>query len=282
MSKEELNKIYAEHPDLMLLTFIEKFLKRAKNEHRIADVHLLEKHLIQEVERHENSDHRETLMFLREIRKVLDAFNVAFLAHQGQKRESGEPFIAHPVHVALYEIYHEVHEVHETNIPRIVASLLHDTVEDTTMSLDDIEDKFGKPMRAMVDNLTQNPQWKEWVEEGELTKIEEAALQYTKAARSLDTMEVKISDRLDNLRTLQAMPDLKCTQKVADTITVGYVEKAVKLNDRLFLEALRDAVKIYMTDKLLVDCFGEEQLPHWQQVRDFEMHEIERGLESIG
>lgn len=280
--RRALKVTFETHPEFELLVLVDRFLRKAVKEHELSRVHELEGHLEAQVEKGTATQgHIDQLRLLQQLRTILDAFNAAFVAHKLQQRRSGEPFIVHPVHVALYEIYHELHEVHETNLPRIVAALLHDTVENTHLTLTDIQEGFGAPVRELVDRLTTSAQWDTWVREGTLSKLEEAALQYTKAAQNVDALEVKIADRLDNLRTLTAMPENLQTQKVIDTIAVGYVEKAVQLHDWLFLRTLRESIDLYATDRRLHAHCDEERFTQLHELRELERQEIVSALATV-
>ncbi|MDQ3538749.1 MAG: HD domain-containing protein, partial [Actinomycetota bacterium] len=83
-----------------------------------------------------------------DVKMVLRAYEVAEGAHQGQMRSSGDPYIVHPVGVAeqLAEL--------GMDTPTIVAALLHDVVEDTEMSVDDVAEQFGAQAAALVDGVT--------------------------------------------------------------------------------------------------------------------------------
>ena len=93
-----------------------------------------------------NRDKKETKL----IRK---AFDVALDAHKEMRRKSGEPYIYHPIAVA--RICAEEMTLGPTSV---ICALLHDTVEDTHMTLSDIEDLFGKEVRLIIDGLTKIPE----------------------------------------------------------------------------------------------------------------------------
>ncbi len=277
--RRALKTTFEKHPEFELLVLVERFLRKAVQIHDLSHIHELEEKLTGLVDaRPVDGEYDVQLELIRALRSVLDAFNVASLAHKQQQRRSGEPFIVHPIHVALYEIYHELYEAHETNIPRIVASLLHDTIEETTLTSTQIEKQFGAPIRDVVERLTDNEQWKTWVKEGALSKLEEAALQFTKASQDVDALEVKIADRLDNLRTLASMPEERQTRKVLDTISVGYVEKAIQLHDWLFLRTVRESIDLYLTDDRLERAYGAASLAQWQELRSIERDEVVAAL----
>lgn len=278
--RSDLQHLYAKNPEFKLLVFVERFLKDALREHSKKRMNELAEHLQAEAEREFASESQQLqLELITQLRLALDAFNAAYYAHKKQKRASGEPYLIHPIHTALYEIYHELHEEHEPHVARIIAALLHDTVEDAHISLVEIRQHFGAPVERIVAQLTTNEQWKVWLEQGALSKVEEAALQFTKASQSTDALQVKIHDRLDNLESLDALPAAVATQKVLDTIAVGYVERAIQRSDYRFLEGAKGAVMRYMTDRQLAQISpSEEVLLQVRQLRDMEIEEIDTAL----
>lgn len=114
-------------------------------------------------------------------------------AHHGQKRATGEPFITHPV--AVCEILLE----YKADITSLISALLHDVVEDTDITIREIQLKFGKQVATIVEGLTK-------VEKGLLEKEEYSAINTEKllTASIIDirVAVIKIADRLHNMRTL--------------------------------------------------------------------------------
>jgi guanosine-3',5'-bis(diphosphate) 3'-pyrophosphohydrolase len=181
---------------------------------------------------------------------VLRAYKVAECAHEGQKRVSGEPYIYHCIAVA--EILSEM------RVPPsvVAAALLHDTVEDTNVTLDDIARDFGDEIALLVDGvtkLTQLPrvsrgdqQEKEIIEEEELREIaerrgevspEEVAVRMQRSRKhdlASETLRktflamgedvrvvlIKLADRLHNMRTLSHMPDQKRRRIAQQTLDI--------------------------------------------------------------
>ena len=88
-----------------------------------------------------------------DTKMIREAFNMALEAHKGVRRKSGEPYIYHPIAVARI-----CAEEMGLGTTAIVAALLHDTVEDTYITLQDIEDKFGLKVRMIIDGLTKIPE----------------------------------------------------------------------------------------------------------------------------
>ena len=148
----------------------------------------------------------------REIANLKRAFNVANQAHQGQVRKSGEAFINHPIQVAL--ILAELH----MDADAIVAAILHDTVEDTLMTLDDVEKQFSAEVRELVDGVTKITRIEiESLSEQQVRNIRKMLLAMSKDIR---VIVIKLADRLHNMRTLQALREDRRIFKARETMEV--------------------------------------------------------------
>ncbi|TXG63376.1 hypothetical protein EZV62_010370 [Acer yangbiense] len=167
-------------------------------------------------------DLRPTLSYLspKELELVHNALKLAFEAHDGQKRRSGEPFIIHPVEVA--RILGEL----ELDWESIAAGLLHDTVEDTNVvTFERIEEEFGPIVRHIVEGETKVSKL------GKLKcKNENISVQDVKAddlrqmfiamTEEVRVIIVKLADRLHNMRTLSHMPPHKQSSIAMETLQV--------------------------------------------------------------
>jgi len=148
-------------------------------------------------------------------RKVRFAVEVAFLAHKGQQRRSGEPFVTHPVAVAAI--------LAETQMDRdtVVSGLLHDTVEDTDLTFEEVEAMFGEDVRQIVEGETKVSKLPKMVRErdshnwdAEREQVENMRSMFIAMAEDWRVVVVKLADRLHNMRTLKYMPAIK-QQKIA-------------------------------------------------------------------
>ena len=141
-----------------------------------------------------------------DVTVVQQAYSLAAKAHQGQRRDSGEPYIEHPVEVAILLAEQEM------DLETIAAALLHDVVEDTEYTLTDIEEQFGPSIAALVDGVTKLSKIPT------LSKEERAAENLRKMfmamAKDLRVIIIKLTDRLHNMRTLKALPPER-QQKIA-------------------------------------------------------------------
>jgi len=138
-----------------------------------------------------SKQYRKTKEDTQLIRK---AFNIAVEAHKDDRRKSGEPYIFHPIAVA--RICAEEMGLGTTSI---VAALLHDTVEDTYITLQDIEDNFGLKVRKIIDGLTKIP---EVLDDNVSLQAENFRKLILTISDDLRVAFIKIADRLHNMRTL--------------------------------------------------------------------------------
>nr|WP_259548243.1 HD domain-containing protein [Heyndrickxia oleronia] len=136
---------------------------------------------------------KSNYLVMSEIELLEEAVDFADKAHLGQKRATGEPYITHPI--AVCEILLE----YNADITSLISALLHDVVEDTHVSITEIEQKFGKQVSNIVEGLTK-------VEKGKLKKEEYSAINTEKllsaSVKDIRVAVIKIADRLHNMRTL--------------------------------------------------------------------------------
>ena len=158
---------------------------------------------------------RNTYLSLSEKDKKLIrlAFETAVDAHKDQRRKSGEPYIMHPIAVAQI-----VADQIGLGATSIAAALLHDVVEDTSLTLDDIELMFGKEVAKIVDGLTKI---------SKLSKDKRVSVQAENFKKMLLTMNddvrvilIKIADRLHNMMTLEFMPEEKQVRIASETLYI--------------------------------------------------------------
>ena len=140
------------------------------------------------------------------------AFAFASKAHEGQKRKSGEPFIAHPVEVAI--ILSDLHMDSET----IAAALLHDTIEDTPVTREDVVNNFNEDVAALVEGVTKITQ----IEVGSLSDEQAATIRKMLVAMNKDirVIVIKLADRLHNMRTLGSLREDRRIFKARETLEI--------------------------------------------------------------
>lgn len=141
---------------------------------------------------------------------VIRAYETAAQAHLGQKRLSGEPYVTHPLAVA--GILAELGMTAST----VAAALLHDTVEDTGYSLDQMRLDFGDEIAGLVDGVTKL----ERVKYGEASAAETVRKMVVAMARDIRVLVIKLADRLHNMRTLRFMPPHKREVKAHETLEI--------------------------------------------------------------
>ncbi|REK52984.1 MAG: (p)ppGpp synthetase [Thermobacillus sp.] len=136
-----------------------------------------------------------TYMKESDIAKIRDAYQFAAEAHKGQVRKSGEPYIEHPVAVA------EILVNMQMDVTSAVAALLHDVVEDTNVTLDDLRERFGETLAMLVDGLTklERIQFRSKEEQ----QNENYRKMFVAMAQDIRVILIKLADRLHNMRTLK-------------------------------------------------------------------------------
>ena len=131
---------------------------------------------------------------------IMKAYNYAFEAHKEQKRKSGEPYIIHPVDVAYIVASLELDDY------AICAALLHDVVEDTEVTLDDIKNEFGPEIATLVDGVTKLGKIISYFDKEE-EQVENYRKFFMAMAKDIRVLMIKLADRLHNMRTLKHLSD---------------------------------------------------------------------------
>ena len=155
----------------------------------------------------------------QDLEAVDKAFYFAVNAHKDQRRRSGEPYIYHPIEVATIA-------AHDIGLGRtsIICALLHDVVEDTPYTLDDIKEMFGEKVSRVVDGLTKFDK----MEGAESMQAENFKKIITSLTYDVRVVLIKLSDRLHNMRTLDSMPKHK-QLKIASETSYIYAPLAYRL-----------------------------------------------------
>ncbi len=144
--------------------------------------------------------------------KLIKAYDFALKAHGDQKRANGIPYITHPI--STTEILTEL----EVDEDTLVAALLHDTVEDTKVTIDEIKELFGEDIAALVDGVTKLSRIpyssKEEVQAENFRKM------FLAMAKDIRVVLIKLADRLHNMRTIGSMPSDKQIEKAKETLDI--------------------------------------------------------------
>ena len=156
-----------------------------------------------------------------DISMIEKAYEVAREAHKDQKRKSGEPYIIHPLCVAI--ILADLELDKET----IVAGLLHDSVEDTWMTCEELEKEFGAEVALLVDGVTKLGQLSYSADKVE-QQAENLRKMFLAMAKDIRVILIKLADRLHNMRTLQYMRPEKQQEKARETMDI-YAPIAMRL-----------------------------------------------------
>ncbi len=185
-----------------------------------------------------------------DISMIEKAYRVASEAHEGQKRKSGEPYIIHPLCVAI--ILADLELDKET----IVAGLLHDAVEDTWMTYEEVEKEFGSEVALLVDGVTKLGQLSYSADKVEV-QAENLRKMFLAMAKDIRVILIKLADRLHNMRTLQYMRPEKQQEKARETMDI-YAPIAMRLGiskikvelDDLSLKYLKPDVYYDLVEKV--------------------------------
>ena len=148
-----------------------------------------------------------------DISMIEKAYRIAKEAHKDQARKSGEPYIIHPLWVGI--ILADLEMDKET----IVAGMLHDAVEDTAMTLDDITKEFGEEVALLVDGVTKLGQLSYSQDKLEV-QAENLRKMFLAMAKDIRVIIIKLADRLHNMRTLEFMTPAKQQEKARETMDI--------------------------------------------------------------
>ena len=194
-----------------------------------------------------------------DISMIERAYLVAKTAHEGQMRKSGEPYIIHPLCVAI--ILADLELDKET----IVAGILHDAVEDTIMTTEEITQQFGAEVALLVDGVTKLGQLSYSADKVEV-QAENLRKMFLAMAKDIRVILIKLADRLHNMRTLQYMPPHKQQEKARETMDI-YAPIAMRLGiskikvelDDLSLKYLKPDVYYDLVDKIALRKSAREE-----------------------
>lgn len=173
----------------------------------------------------------------KEICCVRKAYEIAASAHEGQKRLSGEPYIMHPLSVALILASLGMDEA------SIIAAILHDTVEDTALTNEQVRKEFGETIAELVDGVTKIG--KVPLQTKEEQQAENIRKMLIAMSRDIRVIIIKLADRLHNMRTLDFKPEPRRREIARETIEI-YAPIAHRLGIRPIKEELEDLSISYL------------------------------------
>lgn len=206
-----------------------------------------------------------------DISMVERAYKLASGAHKDQKRKSGEPYIIHPLYVAI--ILAELEMDKET----IVAGLLHDVVEDTDVTEEEIQRDFGEEVALLVDGVTKLGQLSYDADKLEV-QAENLRKMFLAMAKDIRVIIIKLADRLHNMRTLQYMKPEKQKEKARETMDI-YAPIAQRLGISRIKTELDDLALKYLEPEAYYDLV--EKVAQRKSVREAHIDALVKEISKI-
>ncbi len=214
-----------------------------------------------------------------DLSDIEKAYKIARKAHEGQKRKSGEPYIIHPLCVAI--ILAELELDKET----IIAGLLHDVVEDTVMTSEDVAREFGSEVALLVDGVTKLTQLNYEHDKIEV-QAENLRKMFLAMAKDIRVIMIKLADRLHNMRTMQYQSPSKQIEKSRETMEIyapiahrlGISKIKVELDD-LSMQYLMPDVYKDLVDQVNINRPGREAFIK-SIIKEVGMHISNAGIEA--
>lgn len=211
---------------------------------------------------------------VEEQKLIRKAFDVALDAHKGVRRKSGELYIMHPLAVARI-----VADEIGLGSKGIVASLLHDVVEDTSYTLEDIQTIFGDKIASIVDGLTK---LEEVIDPTQSEQVENLKKLLLTMVEDLRVILIKLADRLHNMRTLESMPQHKKLKIAGETLFI-YAPLAHRLGLYAIKSELEDLSLKYEHPDVYQEITGlleEYKIEKHQQLNSFSLPIINKLTEE--
>ena len=214
-----------------------------------------------------------------DLSDIEKAYRIAYKAHEGQLRKSGEPYIIHPLCVAI--ILAELELDKET----IIAGLLHDVVEDTVMTSEDVTKEFGAEVALLVDGVTKLTQLNYQHDKIEV-QAENLRKMFLAMAKDIRVIMIKLADRLHNMRTMQYQSPVKQVEKSRETMEIyapiahrlGISKIKVELDD-LSMKYLMPDVYEDLVNQVNINRPGREAFIE-SIIKEVGMHISNAGIEA--
>ena len=261
------NSIQTQEERIQSIHDVEKSVKSMED---FTSPEVLYRELISSVKKYHPSD---------SVHVIEKAYEIASKAHEGQARKSGEPYIIHPLCVAI--ILADL----ELDTETIVAGILHDVVEDTVMTEEELTELFGSEVALLVDGVTKLGQLNYSSDKLEV-QAENLRKMFLAMAKDIRVILIKLADRLHNMRTLKYMPERKQKEKARETMDIyapiaqrlGISNVKVELDD-LSLKYLKPEVYYDLVDKIAVRKSEREKFIH-EIVDEVKSHMVKAKIDA--
>jgi guanosine-3',5'-bis(diphosphate) 3'-pyrophosphohydrolase len=215
--------------------------------------------------------------FIKEhdLKRIREAYEFAEQAHSGQVRKSGEPYILHPLAVADILVNMQMDST------SIIAALLHDVVEDTTVSLETVNEKFGKTCAMLVDGLTKLEKIK--FKSKEEHQNENYRKMFVAMAQDIRVILIKLADRLHNMRTLKHQSE-EAQRRIADETLEIFCPIANRLGISAIKWEMEDIALRYLNPQQyyrIVNLMQKKRVEREQYIEDV-IHSVSEKLSEMG
>ncbi len=202
--------------------------------------------------------------------KILDAYKFSAKAHEGLTRKSGEPYIVHPVAVAQILIDNNM------DYPTIIAGLLHDVVEDTSVEISEIKSRYGDTVAALVEGVTKID--KITLETQNLTEAESIKKLLLAMAKDIRIIFIKLADRLHNMRTIEFLRREKQLKIAKET-----QELFIPIAERLGIRKIRSELQALTFKCLLPEDYFKIKNDLDAKINDYkaELDSLENEMKII-
>ncbi len=209
--------------------------------------------------------------------KIEEAYIYALNHHEGQNRKSGEAYISHPLNVA------QILADYNSDVTTIMAGLLHDCIEDTSATYDEIKQQFGEEVALLTEGVTKLGQYKfkgitDEEEEKQLVQAKNYQKMLLAMAKDIRVIIVKLADRLHNIRTLHNLPVSKQKRIARETLDI-FAPLAHRLGMYQFKSELEDTSFKYLHPEKYRQI--AQMIKDTKQNRHEDLKEMRRKLEDM-